>query len=259
MTVTVTTSSRHATVNAALSESRSFDLTFKNPCIDQEFVYIEAPALADIEYTIHADAAAQPPHAPFTVVTKPAAHDLCGDLRIVAKFDYAPVDGDPLSYDEPTRVFTVYSLDWSLYLAGTVPFSVEAEFIAWPLATYPTVSTAMASADVLFGDPCLVPRVFDATAQNDPSPDSFSGDDIVFELVKFTISPFRCRVEYACTSVERVDGDPSSITCDDFSFDGIYDGQKSDGKLTFRATTEDYLGGVFDRGQYTVTITGTAT
>ena len=83
----MTTSSKHPTVNAALSESRSFDLTFKNPCIDPEFVYIEAPALADIEYTIHAPAAAQPPHDPFTVVTKPAEHDLCGDLRIVAKFD----------------------------------------------------------------------------------------------------------------------------------------------------------------------------
>ena len=51
VTVSVQTSSRHG-ATSFLSGSRSFQLTFMNPCIDPTFVYLEAPILADIEYTI---------------------------------------------------------------------------------------------------------------------------------------------------------------------------------------------------------------
>ena len=58
----------------------------------------------------------------------------------------------------------------------------------------------------------------------------------------------------------RVDGAASKLTCDDLTFDGVYNdpAQATDGKLTFSADSDDYLNAVFDRGEYIVTITGTA-
>ena len=63
------------------------------------------------------------------------------------------VDGDPLSYNEANRQFTALSDDDTLY-GQVLPYSVEAEFSTYPKATNPTVSTAEATADVSFGDPC---------------------------------------------------------------------------------------------------------
>ena len=53
------------------------------------------------------------------------------------------------------------------------------------------------------------------------------------------------------------DGD-SSITCSDLTFDGVFDGQATDGKLTFSADSQDYIDETYVPGVYEVTITGTA-
>ena len=86
----------------------------------------------------------------------------------------------------------------------------------------------------------------------------YSDDDVVFTLNKFTIEPIRCKIVYECTEVVRVDGAASKIGCADFVFDGTYDNQATDGKLTFSAVQNDYLTQKYPPGEYTVTITGTA-
>ena len=53
------------------------------------------------------------------------------------------------------------------------------------------------------------------------------------------------------------DGD-SSITCSDLTFDSVFDGQATDGKLTFSADSQDYIDETYVPGVYEVTITGTA-
>ena len=72
------------------------------------------------------------------------------------------------------------------------------------------------------------------------------------------MDPSRCKVSYECTSVVRVDGFESKIKCEDFDFDGLYDGGSSDGILTFVADSNDYESMNYPPGVYTVTITGTA-
>ena len=86
----------------------------------------------------------------------------------------------------------------------------------------------------------------------------YSDDDVVFTLTKFTIEPIRCKIVYECTSVVRVDEADSKISCSNFVFDGTYDNQATDGKLTFSADQDDYLTKKYPPGEYTVTITGTA-
>jgi hypothetical protein len=49
------------------------------------------------------------------------------------------------------------------------------------------------------------------------------------------------------------DQDPL-ISCSDFNFDGIIDGTNSDGVLIFTPTLEDYQNGIYEPGEYEVTI-----
>ena len=77
-------------------------------------MYIEASSLADITYTIHDEKKTIAAHAEFTIVTQPNDHRLCGLLTYEAFFDDSAVDGDPLTYDAVTRVFSVESNDGDL-------------------------------------------------------------------------------------------------------------------------------------------------
>ena len=72
------------------------------------------------------------------------------------------------------------------------------------------------------------------------------------------MDPQICEVTYQCTSVEREDTDPSSISCSNLVFDGVFDNQPSDGILTFTASSDDYINNIYTPGVYIVTITGIA-
>ena len=178
-------------------------MTFKNPCIDKNFVNIVAPQFFEQDYIINAPPEQFPVHAPFTVNTVPITHDYCGSLTFVPKFnDQGLVSGGPLTYSEAERQFTADSDDITL-IGQIIPFSVEAEFADYPLASNPSVSTAAATADVEFDNPCLDPFVFESTAQTDPTQTAYSDTPIVFNLNRFTIDPPRCKIAYTCTSVVR--------------------------------------------------------
>ena len=65
-------------------------------------------------------------------------------------------------------------------------------------------------------------------------------------------------IAYECSSVTRLAGGVSTISCDSFEKIGLFNGEDSDGILKFVATKEDYISGKYVPGQYEVTITGTA-
>ena len=133
-----------------------FDLTIKNPCINQNYVTIQAPTFTKKTYTIDSGSFEFPAEDSFTVMTTPlVGHNLCGSLSFVAKYDNAMVDGDPLDYNDQTRVFTASSQDGSLIGLVDMPYSVDVEFIMFPLITYSNVATASASSTIDFIDPCL--------------------------------------------------------------------------------------------------------
>ena len=100
------------------------------------------------------------------------------------------------------------------------------------------------TATVTFIDPCLNPFTFSSNTQTNPDEDKFSGNDIVFTLNQFTITPTICDITYVCTKVEKLGvSEISLIDCSDFAFDGVINGQVSDGKLIFSANSADYLNG----------------
>ena len=63
-----------------------------------------------------------------------------------------------------------------------LPYSVEASFAEYPINLNPDVSTAEASADLEFDNPCWYPFTFESTTQTNPDTDSYTGEDIVFTL-----------------------------------------------------------------------------
>ena len=138
-------------------------MTFANPCINPDYVYIEAPTLVDYDYFIYAAAEVLDAHEPFELVTVPVEHSLCGGLTFVAKFDGNPVTGAVLTYDESARQFTLQSDDENLFKVVRT-YSVEAELTLYPAASYPTAATARAIADIFFDNPCEDPAELLATA-----------------------------------------------------------------------------------------------
>ena len=126
------------------------------------------------------------------------------------------VIGGPLTYDEENRQFTAESHDVSL-ITQILPYSVTAEFTEYPKADNPTVSTAKATADIEFDNPCFDPFELESTDQVNPTQTIYSDTPIVFSLNRFTIDPPRCKIEYACTSVVRQDGASSDIDCSTFT------------------------------------------
>ena len=164
---------------------------------------ILAPTFFEQDYIINAPAETFAAHDPFTVDTKPIDHNYCGDLTFVPKFnDAALVEEGPLAYDEENRQFTADSDDVTL-ITQILPYSVEAEFAEYPKIGNPTVSTATATADVEFDNPCLDPFVFSTQSQVNPTQTIYSETPIVFTLSKFTIDPPRCKIAYNCVSVAR--------------------------------------------------------
>ena len=83
------------------------ELTPKNPCLDTDFVTIDAlsPNLDDVSYNVgDGPLVITPAHSDFTVTTSPITHDLCGDLVVTPQYEGAPVaPGDPVTYDDPNN------------------------------------------------------------------------------------------------------------------------------------------------------------
>jgi hypothetical protein len=89
-----------------------FILSFKNPCVDTEYVKIVAPdALTDYVYIIGSTKISEA-HDAFTIETKPIEnHGLCGALTYTMKVDGESVskDEEPIGYTETGRFVTIYS------------------------------------------------------------------------------------------------------------------------------------------------------
>ena len=73
------------------TETKTFTLTLKNPCVDTDYVNIVAPDLATLAYTISTPKEVFTAHPSFTIATTPTTHTLCGDLTIVPKYEGADV------------------------------------------------------------------------------------------------------------------------------------------------------------------------
>ena len=133
-------------------------------------------------------------------------------------------------------MITLESSDKDL-IGQTSLYVITVEFALFPQASNPDAPSVPAMSTVEFIDPCISPFTFASTSQTSPGSDKYTNSQIVFNLNPFTITPSICEVQYVCTSVIRVDdvNAASDITCSDLTFDGIMNGDLSDGQLTFSA------------------------
>jgi hypothetical protein len=211
------------------TESVTTIVVVKNPCLDSEHVSIEVATFDNLEYSVNSGAETYGSHAIFLVKTWPIPHTLCGNLVYEPRYNGEALSGQVLSYVAATRKFTVETSDTNL-IGQIVPYSVIATLVNYPVNQYSEAPSAENGANILFNNPCATPISYAASTQTDAEKsDKYTGTPIVFQLNPFDIDPVGCRVTYTCTSVTDVDGIATPISCSDFTFDGYFDGQSTDG------------------------------
>ena len=78
------------------------------------------------------------------------------------------------------------------------------------------------------------PFTFESNGQTDPASDKYTGNDIIYTLTPFTITPAYCEISYACDSITFENAATSSITCDDLTAAGELFGETgAGGSLTY--------------------------
>jgi len=113
------------------TQSVTTNIIIQNPCLNANYVSIQAATLADLEYTVGSGAQTYAPHSAFQVVTVPITHTLCGNLVYQPLYNGQPLDGNVLSYNEPSREFTV-STDDSGMSGQIVPYSIIGTLVNYP-------------------------------------------------------------------------------------------------------------------------------
>ena len=153
-----------------------------------------------------------------------------------------------VKYDASSNTFTIETDEYKEWHNVIAPYSVTAE-----LNQYASIHAVSSEGTVEFDSPCTDPSVFEATAQGSMKV-NFHGPT-TFNINRFEIEPKRCLIETRCTKVERTDGQPSDISCSDFSNDGV----AALNTLVLTTTGDDYTSRNIKPGNYIVTLTGTAT
>lgn len=113
--------------------TREFDIDFENPCGQASKVFIVGPdSLAEENYFIGSPSKPLTQHGEFSVQTSPNTHSLCGGVTVVALYDNAPVDGDPVTYESANRRFVAYSNDQNLIIVGEGEMRLVATLTEYP-------------------------------------------------------------------------------------------------------------------------------
>lgn len=161
------------------------------------------------------------------------SHNLCGTVVYEPFYDGKSLDTDPgyqatpppLSYNKADRRFTVETEDPTLR-KKSFPYKIVGTFDSYPPSQFPTVSRAEAANFVQYNNPCLAPSVFNAVQpDNTMQTDTYSNTLLQWQIKEFEIEPDFCIVEYSCVDVTRDDGVTEQLSCTDFSFDELFDGQ----------------------------------
>jgi len=140
----------------AQSDTSTFTLTLKNPCIDPAYIEIQQVALpVDETYVLHdfkVSGGYTFAHDAFNIVTQPFQHNLCGGLTYTATFNGQAINTTtkpPMAYDTATNTFDIYSEDFILLGDRTIT-------VAASMTDYAVTKTATpdASTTIEIKNPC---------------------------------------------------------------------------------------------------------
>ena len=187
-------------------------------------------------------------HNPYSVMTIPIIHTLCGPITYEATFKGEVVDSKtllPVAYDSSINTFTIYSEDFALIGTHTITISAK-------LSTYPFIVTLTPlSTQIQIIDPCIDPQTIYAPSQTNPPSYLYDGTTLAFNLTPYTVFPEVCSIVYSCAiAVSSPRTDLCSIVLD--STAGTFN--SITGGYTFRSI--DNIN--FPPGSYTFQITGTS-
>jgi len=237
------------------SDSATFTLTLKNPCIDPAFVQINQVALpVGKQYYLHdfkAVGGYKFTHNAFEFVTSPISHSLCGGLTYTATFNGQAINTltkPPMAYNTATRTFEIYSEDFSLLGDRTITLAAF-------LTNYPITKSPLPDAPTTIKllNPCLNPFSLTSNAQINPANyiyKSVARPTVIFTLVPYSVDPDAsvCPITYSCA----VAG-PRTDICSKADGDTVATFNTATGGYTF--TSYDMAN--YPPGAYTFTITGT--
>ena len=107
-------------------------------------------------------------HDPFTIVTSPITHSMCGGLTYTATFNGSSITtttklSNGMAYNTSSLTFDTYSENFALL--GDRTFTVAAYLTNYPVACS---SKPDASQTIKIINPCLNPFSLTATAQTNP-------------------------------------------------------------------------------------------
>ena len=112
--------------------------------------------------------------------------------------------------------------------------------------------------------PCKKPLSFAPSTAVSPLPNSFDGTPVTATLEPFSVVPAFCAIDYSCASVLTPEGNPTTLTCADFTLDLIFDMDDNsvdgidDGKISISADSAVYTSmGTVEPGTYVIKIIGT--
>jgi len=191
----------------------------KNPCIDPAYIVInQTPLPAGKQYILHDYKIAGGytfTHDPFTIVTSPITHTMCGGLTYTATFNGSPINtttktSTGMAYNTTSLTFEIYSENFGLL--GDKTFTLAAYLTNYPV----TVSSKPDSQTIKIINPCLNPFSLNATAQTNP-PDYYYSSNaypkVQVTLAQYVVDPAAsvCPITYSC-SVSGPRTDICSIT-----------------------------------------------
>ena len=115
--VIATSKTIHGSASNPTTKKVAFDVTFANPCLNEQFVSINGPAdLPELEYIPETGPKTFDAHVGFALSIQPTSHSLCGNLKLTGVYDSNDLTASskPLAYDSVTRKFTADSDDVGL-------------------------------------------------------------------------------------------------------------------------------------------------
>ena len=100
------------------------------------------------------------------------------------------------------------------------------------MVDYPSV-TSSANLEIEILPSCKAPLSITPVLQKNPLPYKYSTWPATFKIRKFVTEPEGCEVTYACNGVDGPDSDVGCNVEGVAQFDGVYDGDESDGTYSF--------------------------
>jgi len=150
-------------------------------------------------------------HDPFTIVTVPIVHTLCGVLTYTSTFDgndISSTSSAPIQYFAGNLTHDVYSEDQSL-IDTTNGQNIKQYTVTAFLTQWISTVSEVATANIEFKNPCPDPESVTAPVQTNPAAYLYTAQapKMQFTMIPFVVEPDICKVTYSCamTAGPRVD------------------------------------------------------